>query len=121
MDGHDLLLPWGTDEMQIALPQDWHVAGILEPASVPPVNHPGDEVRRSLREPIGSPRLRDLARPGMKVALVIDDLSRPTPVALILPVVLEELARGGVDPASITLITALGVHRPMREEEVGLT
>jgi nickel-dependent lactate racemase len=118
MDGHDLLLPWGTDEMRIALPQDWHVAGILEPASVPPANNPGDEVRRSLSEPIDSPRLRDLARPEMKVALVIDDLSRPTPVALILPAVLEELAQGGVGPESITLITALGVHRPMHEEEV---
>jgi nickel-dependent lactate racemase len=118
MEGHDMLLPWGTDEMQIALPEDWHVAGILEPASMPPVNDAGDEVHRSLGEPIGSPRLRDLARPGMKVALVIDDLSRPTPVALILPAVLEELARGGIAREAVTLVTALGVHRPMHEEEV---
>lgn len=118
MEGRDLLLPWGKEGIQLPMPEDWHVAGILEPASLPPVQDTTDEIRRSLQSPIGCPRLRDLARPGMKVALVIDDGSRPTPVHLILPAVLEELEAGGVSRETITLVTALALHRPMREDEI---
>jgi nickel-dependent lactate racemase len=54
----------------------------------------------------------------MSVAVVIDDLSRPTPVDSILPTVLEELQRGGTRREEITLVTALGLHRPMSTDEV---
>lgn len=118
MAGRNLLLPWGKEEMQLSLPEDWHIAGTLEPASLPSVKDVADEIYRSLQSPISCPRLRDLARPGMKVALVIDDISRPTPVPLICPAVLDELEQAGIGRESITVITALGVHRSMREEEV---
>jgi len=78
------------------------------------VKDAADEVRRSLREPIGSPRPRDLVREGMRIALVRDDGSCPPPVSLILPDVLEELEQGGTPQEEITLITALALHRPMR-------
>jgi nickel-dependent lactate racemase len=113
-----LTLPWGKEELSLSLPADWHLAGVLEPSTRPGVKGAADHVRRSLQEPVGSPRLRDLAREGMRVALVIDDLSRPTPVGRILPPVLEELAQGGVGRGDITLVVALGLHRPMQEEEV---
>ena len=77
-----------------------------------------DEVRRSLQEPVGTPHLRDMVRKRMQVALVMDDLSRPTPVALLLPAVLDELAQGGVGREDVTLVTALGLHRPMQEAEI---
>jgi lactate racemase len=111
-------LPWGKDRLSLSLPVAWHVAGVLEPAAAPAVPDTAAEVRRSLAAPIGSPRLASLARKGMKVAVVMDDVSRPTPVGLILPAVLEELECGGVSRGDVTLITALGVHRPMRAEEV---
>jgi len=115
---HPLTLPWGKEELSLALPEGWHLAGVLEPAPRPGVKDPADEVRRSLGEPLGSPRLRDLAKAGMRVALVMDDLSRPTPVALLLPGVLEELAQGGVAREDVTLVVALGLHRPMLADEV---
>jgi nickel-dependent lactate racemase len=113
-----LTLPWGKDPLQLTLPEDWQVIGILEPSSLPAVADPGQEARRSLHEPIGSPRLCELYHPGMKVALVIDDGSRPTPVARILPAVLEELKQAGLRFADLTVIPALGLHRPMPPEEI---
>lgn len=113
-----LILPWGSDELTIALPPNWELAGILEPESRPPVADPAVEVRRALAEPTGSPRLRELARGDRRVAIVVDDDSRPTPVARILPAVLEELRASGVRDEQITIVTALGVHRPMSAEEV---
>jgi len=118
MDGRSLTLPWGKDEISLSLPEDWRLAGVLEPSPRPGVADAAAEARRSLAEPVGSPRLRDLVQAGMKVALVIDDLSRPTPVGLILPSVLEELAQGGVRREDVTLVVALGLHRPMEAEEI---
>ena len=118
MDDQVLTLPWGREEMTLSLPVEWCLAGILEPSSMPGVADAADEVRRSLGAPIGSPRLCDLAREGMQVVLVVDDGSRPTPVSTLLPAVLEELERGGVRREAITLVTALGLHRPMGEEEL---
>jgi hypothetical protein len=117
MDEKTLTLPWGKEEISLALPDDWHLAGILDPSTFPGVRGAMDHVRLGLMEPIGSPCLGDLARAGMRVAVVIDDLSRPTPVGRILPGVLEELAQGGVRWEDITLVVALGLHRPMEEDE----
>ncbi len=118
MDERTLTLPWGNEELTLSLPADWHLAGNLEPAPRPGVADVAQEVRRSLAAPIDAPRLRDLVHEGMRVALVIDDLSRPTPVALLLPAVLDELAAGGVAREDVTLVIALGLHRPMTEEEI---
>jgi nickel-dependent lactate racemase len=118
MGSHGLVLPWGKEELSLALPETWRLAGVLEPSPQPGVKDTAGEVRRSLGEPTGSPRLCDLARKDMKVAVVMDDVSRPTPVGLILPAVLEELERGGVCREDITLVAALGVHRPMQADEM---
>ena len=118
MGEHRVVLPWGDEELSLTLPESWHVRGVLEPASACPVEDPVQAVRKSLESPVGSAPLGDLLEEGMEVAVVIDDLSRPTPVGLILPTVLEEIRHGGVREEDITLITALGVHRPMTEEEI---
>ena len=118
MSKRQMKLPWGGDEVLLDLPESWHMSGVMEPAPRAGVQDTAVEVARSLGEPVESPRLRDLVEEETEVALVIDDLSRPTPLDQILPTVLEELERGGARPGDITLVTALGVHRPMTEEEV---
>ncbi len=118
MNSQTLRLPWGKETLQLNLPASWRLRGVFEPAAPSASADPLEETQRSLQAPIASPPLSELARPGMKVALVIDDGSRPTPVARILPAVLAELLRGGVQPEQIILVPALGVHRPMQEEEV---
>lgn len=115
-----LLLPWGKETLALELPSEWHIKGVLEPGSLPAVDDLGAEARRALHSPVGMPRLCDLYQPGKRVALVIDDGSRPTPVARLLPAVLEELKQAGLRWADLTLIPALGLHRPMTAEELAL-
>jgi len=112
-------LPWGKEKIELELPQSWRLAGVLEPARLPGVADPRSEAERSLNDPTRSPRLSELARAGQKIVLVIDDGSRPTPVAKLLPAVLAELVRGGASLNQVTVIPALGVHRPMTREEIG--
>jgi nickel-dependent lactate racemase len=114
-----LSLPWGKNEsLSIQLPAEWEIISRLEPAARPGVSDPTAEVCRSLANPIGLPRLSELANGKTRIALVIDDSSRPTPVRQILPPILEELKAAGVEPRQISLIPAVGLHRVMSQIEV---
>ncbi|MCR4669548.1 MAG: nickel-dependent lactate racemase [Clostridia bacterium] len=74
-------------------------------------------VREALEHPIGTPRLREIVKPGEKIAIVTSDISRPMPTAEVLPAVLEELAAAGCRFEDVTLVFALGSHRHHTEEE----
>jgi len=106
----------GTGTQTVAIP-DQNLLKILLPN---PVEHSltGEaEVLRALSAPIGAPRLRDVVRPGEKIAIVTSDITRPCPSWLILPAILDELYDVGVDRRDITVVFGLGSHRPHTEEE----
>ncbi|HZW02858.1 MAG TPA: nickel-dependent lactate racemase [Anaerolineaceae bacterium] len=118
MAASSIQLPWGPETLSLDLPSRWKIAGVLEPSALPGVPDPEAAVRQALLAPISMPRLSELVEPGMRIALVIDDGSRPTPVARLLPAVIEELCRAGINLADVTVVPALGVHRPMSQEEL---
>ena len=76
------------------------------------------EIRRSLEDPIASPPLAELAKPGMKVAVVVDDGTRPTPQTVLLPVILEHLNKLGIGNDDIIVVIGLGTHRDMTQAEI---
>ena len=76
-----------------------------------------DAVRYALENPIGTPRLKEIAKPGQKVAVITSDISRPLPSYDVLPGVIDELNAAGVPDGDITVVFALGSHRPHTEEE----
>lgn len=112
-----LELGFGQGTQPLEIP-DRNVMGVLEPNSVPAGLTGTAEVARALAEPIGAPPLRQVVRPGETVAIVTSDITRPCPTAKILPPVLAELAAGGIRREDITLVFALGSHRPHTEEEM---
>ena len=75
------------------------------------------EVRRALEEPIGSPRLREIVKPGEKIAVVTSDITRPMPTYKVMPALLDELYAAGARAEDITLVFALGSHRHHTDEE----
>ncbi len=113
-------LPWGKETLDLNLPEGWQVDGIMEPAATQAVSDTSAEVRKALSAPVQSTRLMEQVQAGMRIVLVVDDGSRPTPVPQILPVVIEELLAGGARLEDITLVAALGVHRAMEESELQL-
>ncbi len=78
---HIVSIPWGKDKLSFELPAAWQLLGLMEPAHAEPVGIVEAAIQRGLANPIGMPRLSELAKPGMRITLVIDDHSRPTPVA----------------------------------------
>ena len=76
-----------------------------------------DIVRRALANPIGSPRLRELARGRRSCVIIVSDHTRPVPSKDILPEMFAELEAGSPGIA-ITLLVATGFHRPTTSAEL---
>ncbi len=89
---------------------------VVEPALVPGLPDPARALRAALSDPIAAAPLRDAVKPGERVGVVFSDITRPTPNALILPAILEELAR--IPGVEVTLFNALGTHRPNTAAEL---
>ncbi|WP_455565199.1 lactate racemase domain-containing protein [Methanosarcina barkeri] len=64
-----------------------------------------------------SKRISEIVNPDSKVAIIVSDVTRPTPTAKLLPSLLEELYLGGIKDENITIVFALGLHRNQTEEE----
>ncbi len=73
-------------------------------------------VEEALANPIGTPRLRELAKGKDTVVLVTSDHTRAVPSKLTLPILLREIREGNPD-ADITILIATGLHRETTEDE----
>ncbi|WP_130862708.1 nickel-dependent lactate racemase family protein [Bacilliculturomica massiliensis] len=109
-------LNYAKETMSCTVPDENYLGTLLPEA--PAAGLRGEaEVLRALEHPVGSRRLRELVRPGQKIALVTSDITRPVPSSRILPLVMEELRAGGVQDEDVTVVLALGSHRPHSSEE----
>ena len=106
----------GLDPLQIP---DQKLLGVYDLPREPPTDPFPVLLGRALDEPWGAPPLRRLARGKRRVVILSDDYTRTTPVRQILPAVLDELADAGVPADAVTILLALGTHRPMTEDEIG--
>jgi len=114
-----IAVPYADGEKRLELDQE-RMAFCVEP-SLPPRPSLQEEqavVRRALANPIGTPRLDQLVKPGHTVAVLVDDFTRPTPAYKVLPVVLEELAKAGVARRDVRIIIARGTHRRLSPAEI---
>ncbi len=110
-------LPYGNGVRTLGIPPEW-LGEIAVPRAITPAPDPVALIASSVRNPVGTRPLRELARPGDKVAIVVDDFTRKTPVPLMLPPVLHELEDAGIARQDICLVIALGTHRAMTHAEV---
>jgi nickel-dependent lactate racemase len=99
-------------ELVLPLPDSWQV----EVCNMAGYNRPAlndNQIKAAITHPIGTPRIRDLARGKNEVVIIFDDIHRVTKVARITPFVLEELAEAGISDSRIRFIGATGTHAPM--------
>jgi nickel-dependent lactate racemase len=98
--------------------EDSLIMGILEPNEIQLEMTGEEEVKRSLKNPIGTGRLSQIVKKGEKVVIVTSDITRPLPSYKVIPSILDELYEVGVSPEDITVVFALGSHRPHTQEEI---
>ncbi|NLZ55255.1 MAG: nickel-dependent lactate racemase [Clostridiaceae bacterium] len=104
-------------EQTVEIPDERLIA-LLTPNEV---SHPfsGEEaVCQALRNPIGTAPLDQLVQPGERIVIVTSDVTRPLPSKQVLSPILQILQERGCDKTDITIVFALGSHRPHREAEM---
>ena len=108
---------FGTGVQTVDVPER-NLMGILRANQITPPESEEGELRRALLEPVGTPRLSQIVKPGKKIAIITSDITRPMPTYKVMPVLLEELYAAGVQKEDITLVFALGSHRKHTPEEM---
>jgi len=101
-----------------SLPAGWvpiHFAETKEEASQSSVEQMTQD---ALSAPAGAPALKELISGAKRIAVIVDDWTRPTPVAGILQVLLPYLVSNGFSRENVVIVVALGTHVAMTREEL---
>ncbi len=110
-------LEYGRHGLEVDLP-DEQVVRVLAYQPAVPLPAPDAALREALQNPIGTPPLRELARGKRTACIVVCDITRPVPNALMLPPLLETLESAGIDRRQILILIATGLHRPNEGDEL---
>lgn len=100
---------YGDNLLTVSFPAAWQVR-VIRGQPLPTLTQ--TDMRSALQHPIQSPPLSTLAQGKTSAVILIDDLSRPTPAADLLPLVFDELFNAGLRSEQITIISAGGTHQP---------
>jgi nickel-dependent lactate racemase len=109
-------IPYSKTFIEFSLPEGMKATSVSSKSVVPMADVPG-AIKQALENPIGSPRLRELAKPGDRVCIVFTDITRSTPDQLLVPALLDELEKAGVRDENIILLCGTGMHRPSTPQE----
>ena len=101
----------GPKDLVLSFPDEWEVAvhnmkGWNRPAVTM------EQIVASLRNPIGTPPLRELAKGKTAVAILFDDYTRGMKWNAVAHAVLDELKAAGIEDHQIRFMCALGTHGP---------
>jgi len=75
-------------------------------------------ISEALDRPIGVQTLERSLTSSDRVVIMVDDITRPTPAAKILPFILERIEGAGIPDGSVVVFMAMGTHRPMTSSEL---
>jgi nickel-dependent lactate racemase len=103
--------------MQADIP-DSRLLGVLNSREVPAAATEEEAILTALENPIGSPRLSEMVKPGETVCVVICDLTRAWQhPGVYLPLLVKEIKKGGVRDEDIFFLVGTGTHRSHTAEE----
>lgn len=111
-------LPYGKEYINVEIPDER-----LNAVLVSDMHHYKPEadqvelVKRAIENPIGTPRLKEMAKGKNKVVIIASDHTRPVPSKVIMPLMLEEIRKGNPN-ADITILISTGCHRETSKAEL---
>ena len=106
-------LAYGKNGLNIQVPDK---AVLIEPRHLAGLADEKSAVLTALRKPIGTPPLKEMVKSTDIVAIVIADITRPTPSEKLVPWLIEELSH--VPKENLVVINGLGSHRANTREEL---
>jgi len=108
-------VPWGSDELKISVPDHWTVQQVATPALRPAPRGWAERMAAALNQPVCGPPLGKLlaARHGGRIALIVEDVTRHSPLGEILQLIMREIHHAGIDNDLLEIFFASGMHQPM--------
>lgn len=112
MQNKEFLFGFGDEQIRVMLPEQ-KILVEIEGRPVPAIADIPTAVREALKNPIDSPPLSQVVKPGDKVCIVVSDITRAwMKASSFLPVLLDEINKAGVPDSDIFIVVSLGSHRP---------
>jgi lactate racemase len=110
-------LAYGQENHTFSL-DDNNLIAVLRPRPLPSPQSEAELVANALENPIGTPPLREMVRSGETACIVVGDMTRLwVRHHVLMPLILDELNRGGIPDENITVVSATGAHREQSREE----
>lgn len=108
----DVDLPFGRGHLKIEVAGD-----LIAPRAIAPVADARSAIEEAIANPIGCAPLRAIVKPGERVAIVVNDITRLCRSDLMLPPIIDTLNGAGIPDSDIFIVFALGIHRAQTDEE----
>jgi len=106
----------GTGYVDVSVPEENLLGIILK--DVPPSAPEEKVILETLANPIGTPRLSEIVKPGETVCIVVSDITRAWQrMWVYLPFIVKELSEAGIRDEDIRFLSAIGYHRAHTAEE----
>lgn len=109
-------LGFGKTKQPLFVP-DANVQEVLEQNKIELETDVTKILQTAFNNPIGTIPLHEIVKKGEKIAIITSDITRPLPTYKILPQLMQELAKAGVEDSDVTVVFALGSHRFHTEDE----
>jgi nickel-dependent lactate racemase len=92
-------------------------ARVIEPEHLPEPPAAEELILKALDQPVGTPPLSKIIKPGEKIVIVTSDITRYSGSEIYLPILVDQLNQLGIPDQDIEVIIALGIHRKQTESE----
>ncbi|MFA5339410.1 MAG: nickel-dependent lactate racemase [Candidatus Omnitrophota bacterium] len=110
-------IPYGKKQVGVSI-HEKNLLGILHPNRSHSRKPESRIIKEAILHPMGCCRLRDLVSPKETIAIVVPDLARVCPRKLIIPILLDELKKGGIRDKDVTIFMAVGMLTPPTRPEI---
>jgi nickel-dependent lactate racemase len=110
-------LKFGKEKVRVEI-RDENLLGVLKSRDVPSASTEDEAVLNALENPIGSPRVCEMIKPKETVCIVTCDLTRSWQrPSVYLPLLVDEIKKGGARDEDIFFLTGTGTHRAHTPDE----
>lgn len=110
-------IPFDGKTLTFQVSED-NLAEVLSPRNTTTIDDLEGALADALASPLGQGPLQEWIKSTDRVLIISDDHTRLTPAARLLPPLINALNEAGVPDDRISIIMALGTHRPMTEQEM---
>lgn len=114
-----IFVPWGDQTLPLDLPAHWTIEQVAQSSLRPCAEDWADRMALALSQPetgLGLDKLLAARRNG-RVVIVVEDMTRHSPLAQILPIVLREIEHAKFPADHVEFVFAAGMHPPLTPQQ----